>query len=261
MFSATKMLGAVMERGLGGGGMLGTAAKVAGVAAVGGVAYGAYRHYKAGGFGQGGPGLFGGGSAAPLGQPPLSPPSANPFAGAAGGDAGGNPFGGAMPTAQAAGAHPFAGGAPPGGNPWAAASAPQPAGAPSTAASAPGPGAPTAGEEEQALLLVRAMIAAAYVDGRLDETERANIVQAAESAGLGPSERQALEHELSHPWRPNVLFGSVEDVALLRQIYLVTLLAIDRDSPVEQAYVAGLPLFLGLSPTDVATIHQELGFG
>ncbi|MEQ9324077.1 MAG: hypothetical protein RIF41_33240, partial [Polyangiaceae bacterium] len=69
MFSATRLLGGLVSHGfgrtarnaLGGGGMMGTAAKVAGVAAVGGAAYAAYRHYQAGGFGRGGPGLFGGG--------------------------------------------------------------------------------------------------------------------------------------------------------------------------------------------------------
>ena len=65
MFSATRLLGGLVSHGfgrtarraLGGGSMMGTAAKVAGVAAVGGVAYAAYRHYQAGGFGRGGPGL------------------------------------------------------------------------------------------------------------------------------------------------------------------------------------------------------------
>ena len=54
MFSATRLLGGLVSHGfgrtarnaLGGGGMMGTAAKVAGVAAVGGAAYAAYRQWR-----------------------------------------------------------------------------------------------------------------------------------------------------------------------------------------------------------------------
>lgn len=110
------------------------------------------------------------------------------------------------------------------------------------------------------MLLVRAMIAAAYVDGNLDAQERNNIMKAASNAGMGDAEQRALEHELANPKRPNVLLGQVQNPELAKQVYLVTLLAIDRDSPVEQAYVAGLPIYLGLTPADVGAIHQQLGF-
>ncbi len=110
------------------------------------------------------------------------------------------------------------------------------------------------------MILVRAMIAAAYVDGRLDESERGNVLKAAANAGMGDAEKSALEQELQNPHKPNELFGAVRDHELKKQIYLVTLLAIDRDNATEQAYVAGLPLYLGLTPADVGAIHQQMGF-
>ena len=253
MFSATKLLGGVMENGLSGGGLLGTAAKVAGVAAVGGVAYGAYRHYKAGGFGGS---ATGPNAPAPFGSPGPGAPTGvggNPFAGAHNASQSGNPFGGGTPQIQTQTGNPFGDGqSSTGSNPWAQTTNPQ-----ANAASQAAP--PSPDEESLALLLVRAMIAAAYVDGGLDPAERGRIVAGAENAGMGPNERQALERELGAPRVPCRLFGDVTDPSVAKQIYLVTLLAIDRDTPAERAYVAGLPFFLGLSPADVAAIEQQLG--
>ncbi|MCA9620051.1 MAG: tellurite resistance TerB family protein [Myxococcales bacterium] len=249
MFSATRLLGGLLNQGLGrstpslGGGLLGTAAKVAGVAAVGGAAYAAYRHYQAGGFGRGGPGLFGGAPEAP------GAASGAGFAGAT--TAGGGPG-----WTDAAGAG-FGGNA--GGwasQPSAPAAAPAPA---PTGRSAAPPAQPTSAEEEEALLLVRAMIAAAQIDGQIDAAEQQRIVEGAAHAGFGPAEQQALQRELASPQPPNVLLGQVRGPDLGAQFYLVTLLAVDLDNDAEKTYVRALPLVLQLPPEKVAEIHQQLG--
>jgi uncharacterized membrane protein YebE (DUF533 family) len=126
------------------------------------------------------------------------------------------------------------------------------------------PGAPPAeprheAQEAEALLLVRAMIAAAAIDGQIDPTERQAIVAAAGRAGLQGAELAALERELASPHRPAALLGQVNSPELAKQFYLVTLLAIDVDAPSEHAYVAGLPGMLGLSAESVQAIHQQLG--
>jgi uncharacterized membrane protein YebE (DUF533 family) len=288
VFSATKLLGGLIDTGglLGGGPPAaaqasaggssvpwGTVAAVAGVAAVGGVAYGAYRHYKAGGFGQGGPGLFGGTPEAA--QPPPQAAGFGAGTAAAAGFGGGAPGGfGAQPlqpqgfsppaftTAEGAG---FGGGAA-----RAHAAAPAPPAAPMAPAAPAAPMAPAAPaavghdgsfgpEEQQALLLVRVMIAAANVDGRIDDGERQRILQGAERAGFGAGERAALERELAQPQAPNVLLGQVRDPEMAAQCYLVTLLAVDRDSEVERTYLRALPLVLQLPGEKVAQIHAQLG--
>ncbi len=103
------------------------------------------------------------------------------------------------------------------------------------------------------------MIAAANIDGCIDQQEQQNIVAGAERAGMGPAERQALTAELNAPHAPNLLLGQVHDLELAKQFYLVTLLAIDRDSEVEQIYVRALPLILRIPAADVAQVHQQLG--
>jgi uncharacterized membrane protein YebE (DUF533 family) len=263
MFSATRLLGGLMGNGLGrtartafgGGGMLGTAAKVAGVAAAGGVAYGAYRHYQAGGFGQGGPGLFGGDRAAG----PGGGAAPGGFAGA-GAAAGGMPPGASPPAFTNAAGAGFGGG---GGGGGSAAGFGTGVPAPPQQQAAATPQAPqsqpTSAEEEQAMLLVRAMIAAANVDGVIDAAERQRILQGAANAGFGPDEKQALERELAAPHPPNVLLGQVRSPELAAQFYLVTLLATDMDSDVEKTYVRALPVVLSMPETKVAEIHQQLG--
>jgi uncharacterized membrane protein YebE (DUF533 family) len=108
-------------------------------------------------------------------------------------------------------------------------------------------------------LLVRAMIAAAHIDGRIDETEHQRILASAQRAGFGPSEHEALARELAAPHPPNLLLGQVRDPEMAAQFYLVTLLAIDRDNDAEQSYVRALPLVLQIPPQRVAEIHAQLG--
>ena len=271
MFDATRLLGGLIETGLGRSGSVaqqpapaqsggigwGTVAAVGGAAAAGGLAYAAYRHYKGGGPGQAGPGPVG-----------ATPPGGG-FAGGAGGFAGGaGGFGG--------GAGGFGGGAGGPGGPGgysppafttaegagfgaAAGSPPVPA---ATSASAQAPAQPdvaASAAQEQALLLVRAMIAAAHIDGRIDETEQQRILASAQRAGFGPGEQQALARELATPQPPNQLLGQVRDPEMAAQFYLVTLLAIDRDNDAERSYVRALPLVLQIPAQRVAEIHGQLG--
>ncbi len=103
------------------------------------------------------------------------------------------------------------------------------------------------------------MIAAANIDGCIDTQEQQQIVAGAERAGMGPAERQVLTAELGAPHAPYGLLGQVHDHEMAKQFYLVTLLAIDRDSEVEQVYVRALPLILRIPNDEVAQIHQQLG--
>lgn len=303
----------------------GTAGKVllgaAGVAAAGGLAYAAYKHFKQPGEG-GGP-LGAPGPADPQGGWLGSPMGAQPQAGF--GQGGGAPVatyandpaswgrgplqapvpnpaplpvpaGYGAPQSQVPTAHaPLGyGQAPPTqptpagfdpSAPWAAQH--QPAGAPATpwsqqmpprppgaatvvsppdlSASFPlptGQAAPPRGAadaERQALLLVRAMVAAANVDGAIDAEERRRVVERVAAAGLGAAERAALEQELAAPQPPYVLLREVGTRELAEQFYVVSLLGIACDTDAERAYLRGLPYVLGMRPEDVARLHARLG--
>src|SRR5690606_24538340 len=52
---------------------------------------------------------------------------------------------------------------------------------------------------ETALLVMRAMIAAAASNGRIDDTERARILGALKSAGIEGEGAELVAHELDHP--------------------------------------------------------------
>jgi len=280
MFSATRLLGGLVSNGLGkaargvlgdnmpstgfGRGAMGVAAGAAGLAAVGGVSYMAYKHFKdkpaAGtpaatsaaqaGFGSS-PAQAGFGSAAPPtpGAAPGAPPAtAQPgFAGIAPGS--GALLGERGALVQDPSAAGFGSGSPP-TTPTATAPAPT-----TTSAAA----ATSAGDEANALLLVRAMIAAAYVDGKLDGEERQHILDGAARGGMTEAERSTLDKELSQPVSPHYILGQVTDAELARQLYACTLLAIDVDSDREHAYVRGLPLMLSMSDESVKQIHDQLG--
>jgi hypothetical protein len=56
-----------------------------------------------------------------------------------------------------------------------------------------------AGQETLGLTLVRAMIAAARADGRLDAKESRTIYQRIESLGLDPEDQALLVAEMGHP--------------------------------------------------------------
>ena len=87
----------------------------------------------------------------------------------------------------------------------------------------PLPTTQTAAEEDssaEALLLIRAMIAAANADYEIDDEERVRIEGALEEADLSSEERDFLGAEMETPWD----LGRVADAAstpdLAREIYL-----------------------------------------
>ncbi|MDI3291646.1 DUF533 domain-containing protein [Polyangium sp. 15x6] len=154
-------------------------------------------------------------------------------------------------------------------NPVAAAPAPAPAAAPvaapAPAAPAPAaapvaaPAAPAADGQADALLLIRAMITAAFIDGQIDPDERARILDRLARAGLGPEDRAALAQELEAPQPPFALVGQIRSPQMAEQFYVVSLLSAGTESEAERAYLKGLPSMLGLRPEDVARLHGSLG--
>ena len=130
------------------------------------------------------------------------------------------------------------------------------------AAPAPSAAAPAPSQEQQrdALLLVRAMIAASFADGTLDDKERADILSRIDRGGIGPAEREAFLKELDAPKPIMLLASQVKTPELAEQFYLVSGLSISQDSEAEKAHLAMLPSLLKLTPAQVAGIHQRAGW-
>jgi len=101
----------------------------------------------------------------------------------------------------------------------------------------------------QAILLLRAMIASAMADGRLDETERARLVEQVEASGLSSEERRYLESLIARPDTPAQLAAAARGPEAAAQVYLAAFVAIDADTPAETAWLDELASKLELDPS------------
>ena len=110
--------------------------------------------------------------------------------------------------------------------------------------------------ERQAELLVEAMINAAKADGRVDAEEQQKIVDR-----LGEVTREELEfvqRKLAEPLDVQGFIGRIPR-GMERDVYTVSLMAIDLDSNPEAQYMHQLAQGVGLSADACNEIHEALG--
>lgn len=91
-------------------------------------------------------------------------------------------------------------------------------------------------QNEQALVLVRAMLNAAKADGRISQTEQQAILQ---EAGNSAEATQFLRDELAKPLDVREFAWSVP-LGMEEQVYAMSLLAIDVDEAAEERYLGEL---------------------
>ncbi|QCO54633.1 tellurite resistance TerB family protein [Pseudorhodobacter turbinis] len=116
--------------------------------------------------------------------------------------------------------------------------------------------APSRDQELAAALLLRAMVQAAMADGKLDDAERAKLMEHLEEASQ--AERAYVTSLFEQ--QPDI-DGLTADVphGMEEQVYLVSLMAIDLDSQAEAQYLHGLAQGLGLDQPVVNDIHRQAG--
>lgn len=110
--------------------------------------------------------------------------------------------------------------------------------------------------EDNARLMIRAMIQAAKSDGTIDEEERATILSHLSDAT--PEELAFVEAELDAPLDIAGLVAETGDAARA-QVYSASLMVIAVDSDTEKTYLKTLAGALGLDAATVAAIHQAAG--
>jgi uncharacterized membrane protein YebE (DUF533 family) len=131
--------------------------------------------------------------------------------------------------------------------------APRPAGAtPSSLASAQT-------REQEAVLLIRAMIAAANADGTIDQAERSRILGQLQRLYLTPEEQSFMVQELLAPANLDAIVREVRTTDVAKKVYAVSLLASEVDTDAERAYMKTLAERLGLDETTIREIQQGLG--
>ena len=113
-------------------------------------------------------------------------------------------------------------------------------------------------DQADAVLLVRAMIAAAAADGVIDAGERQRILQRAATAGVDAETFAFLEAELAVPKNANDI-GAMTRPGLTREAYAAAALAIDLDTESERRFLQTLGNALGLGDDDRIAIHQQIG--
>ncbi len=113
---------------------------------------------------------------------------------------------------------------------------------------------PEAAKNEHAQLFIRAMIAAAAADGKIDATERTAILGGLREAGLDAEANEWLANEMANPASVDALVEGAETPELAAQIYTAARIAINPDTPAEKDFLAGLAGSLGLDAELVANI-------
>lgn len=94
--------------------------------------------------------------------------------------------------------------------------------------------------QEQALLLVRAMIAAAASDSQIDEAERMRITLGLREAGLETEAADFLEGEFKAPVSIADLAAGADSPELASQVYTAARLTIEPDTAQEKTFLAQL---------------------
>jgi uncharacterized membrane protein YebE (DUF533 family) len=105
---------------------------------------------------------------------------------------------------------------------------------------------PAAVTNENATLLIRAMIAAAAADGRIDAKEQQGIIGGLEQAGVGSGAREFLMREAGNPASIAELADAVGSPQEALQVYTAARIAVDPDEQEEHAFLTALADRLGI---------------
>lgn len=117
------------------------------------------------------------------------------------------------------------------------------------------PAAAPQGEDEFALALIRAMIAAARADGHVDDAEREQIAGKLAMSGLDHDAADFINRELAAPFDLDSIVSAAKTDAQKVELYTASRLTISPDSRAERGYLDMLAGRLGLP--DALVDHVE----
>lgn len=113
------------------------------------------------------------------------------------------------------------------------------------------------GDGPEAMLLVRAMIAAAMADGHIDAAEHERIFAEVYRLELSADEKAMLFDELRRPLPMDELARQVSDPIIGAEVYAAALLAIDESRPEGRDYLERLGKRLALPVTLLEALHAR----
>ena len=115
---------------------------------------------------------------------------------------------------------------------------------------------PDAISNDSAILYIRAMIAAAAADGRIDQGEQQKIMGGLQQAGLAQEARDFVQQEIQNPASPADLAGLVGSPAEAVQVFTAARFAVDLDTQEENDFLVSLAQQLRLDGKLVAHIDS-----
>lgn len=113
-------------------------------------------------------------------------------------------------------------------------------------------------KEKRSVGLLKAMIAAAQVDGHIDDTERSKIVEQIKALGLQSDTAQSIEDELKQPVDIKTLAESADSPEAAAEMYLVSRIILDVDKVQERLFLNELASALGLEADLVNSLETKL---
>lgn len=114
--------------------------------------------------------------------------------------------------------------------------------------------------ENDAEVIVKAMINAAKADGQIDQAEIEKIIGKLQEGGLTAEEKEFFQTEAQKKGDLKSVAAAVDgDIDLAAQVYAASLLAIEVDTQAERSYLKRLAAELGLNPRVTAHIEKTLG--
>ncbi len=116
-----------------------------------------------------------------------------------------------------------------------------------------------AAQEALGQALVRAMIAAAKADGKIDPAEKTRIFERLSAMELDSNAKAFVFDELNAPLDLNAVVACAATLEMAAEIYAASLVAIECETPAEAAYLKLLAARLGLESSLVAEIHTAAG--
>jgi len=113
--------------------------------------------------------------------------------------------------------------------------------------------------EDQARLVLMAMVSAAKADGQIDQREMDRILGKAREGGADRELQSWLLDELRAPLDLDALVRRIPTREMAAEVYAASLLAVDVDTDAERDYLNRLASMSGLDSAVVSRIHDALG--
>lgn len=112
--------------------------------------------------------------------------------------------------------------------------------------------------EQNSLLIIKTMVAAANADGRVDDDEQNTIKHEILEMHLADEVAESLEHVIDNPLSAQELAQQVDDPVLASEVYLAARLLIDEHSSLpEKMFLEDLVVALGLSHALCAELDRQ----